>query len=192
MMINDWNIIKGKFQNSPNRIEIVTIANSPDGNTLLDTVVNNASVIIVNGYLRVLCSGDSDFENIFKFNNKFKHIIGENKYALAHDVFGGIFALTSNGIYYFSPDTLQWEDLEISYDGFMEWISTNDINEFYSSFIWDGFNEYVHNFHNDNGILIYPFLWSKECDVTTSSKKIVPLNELLETNYEFTEGLNGE
>lgn len=191
-MENSWNKIKESFQKSPNKIEILAEKNSSNDNTLLDTVVNNAAVIIVNKYLRILCSGDSDFENIFKFNNKYKHIIGENKYAIAHDAFGGVFALTSFGIHYFSPDTLQWESLEISYGGFLEWISTTDTNEFYSSFLWNGYNEYMENLSSDSGILMYPFLWAKECDVNTSSKKIISFGELLETNLEFTEGFENK
>lgn len=186
-MQNSWNIIEEKLRNSPNNIEIIDNATASNGNTLLDTVVNNADIITVNKYLRILCSGDLDCENIFKFNSRFKHIIGENKYALAHDAFGGIFALTSFGIDYFSPDALQWENLKINYEGFLEWISTTDINEFYSSFLWNGYDEYMENLNNDNGVLMYPFLWAKEFDVSTSSKKIIPLGELLETNLEFTE-----
>lgn len=190
-MRNDWDKIKAGFSKSPNEIVITEKSNSTHCNTVLDVVVNNASVIAVNKYLRLLCSGDSKYENILKFNRNFQSVIGENKYAVAHDAFGGMFALTKSGMHYFSPDTLRWENMEIAYEGFIEWISTNDINEFYASFIWDDFDKYVDNIGNESGILMYPFLWAKECDINTSSKKVVPFHELLETNHEFENGFNG-
>ena len=36
------------------------------------------------------------------------------------------------------------------------------------------------------GILIYPYLWAKECNIETASKKVVPLKELLGMNEEFS------
>ena len=121
-MKSKWNEIKDGFHKSPNKIIVIEKNNSTHCDTVLDIVVNNALIIIVNKYLRLFCSGDGEYENILKFNDKFKNIIGENKYSIAHDVWGGIFALTPSGICYLSPDTLQWEDLDISYEGFIEWI----------------------------------------------------------------------
>lgn len=187
-MKNIWDKIKNDFHKSPNSIKIVEINSDIPCNTALDAVVNNSSIITVNKYLRLLCSGDSDCENIINFNSKFKHVVGENKYAIAHDVWGGIFALTKSGTQYFSPDTLQWEDLGISYEGFLKWISTTDITEFYTSFIWVGFDKYVDAVSSDSGVMIYPFLWAKECDVETSSKKIVPFHELINIVYEVEHG----
>ena len=188
-MRNSWSEIKEGFQKSPNNISVVSGAEMIEGDTLLDIVVNNASIIFVNKYLRILCSGNTDFDNIFRFNKRYKNIIGENKYAFAHDAFGGIFALSGNGTQFFSPDTLLWDDLEISYNGFIKWISTVDISaDFYSTFLWCDYEKYLQNVDFDSGVMMYPFLWAKECDVNTASKKIVSFDELLVTNYEFAKG----
>ena len=32
---------------------------------------------------------------------------------------------------------------------------------------------------SDEGVFIYPFLWAKECDIITASKKIVPYKDIL-------------
>lgn len=184
-MIKNWNAIREEFNKSPNEILVAGKKYSEECKTTLDVVVNNALLITVNKYLRILCSGDSEYANIFKFNNKFKNIIGENKYAVAHDVFGGIFALTQGGIHYFSPDTLQWEDLGISYEGLIEWFSLKDISDFYESFMWDDFDKIIDDIRVDEGILMYPFLWARACDPQTASKKIVPFHELLQINHEI-------
>ena len=186
----DWNIFQAELLCSPNKIEIFEKASETHYDTVLDIVVNNASLIVVNNYLRLLCSGETEYENILLFNDKFKEFIGEKKYAVAHDVFGGIFAITESGINYFSPDSLNWEDLKISYADFIIWISTQNINEFYESFIWSDSDDYIKNVKPNEGIIIYPFLWSKECDVNTASKTIIPYDELLVTNYEFYKDFN--
>ena len=48
-----------------------------------------------------------------------------------------------------------------------------------------GFNE---------GILVYPFLWSEESDVESASKSIVPFEELVDLNVEHRRkfGLDGQ
>ena len=186
-----WIEIKSKFDNSPNTIDVFEKKNDEHYNSLLEVVVNNASLIIVNKYLRILCSGDTEFENILQFNSKFKKIIGENKYVVAHDVFGGLFAITETGISYFSPDGLDWEDLEISYDGFIAWISTTNINEFYASFISEDLDTLVNNIKPNQGIHIIPFPWSKEYDVNTASKRIIPYDELLSFNNDISVEFSG-
>ena len=180
-----WSRLKDGFRNSPNDIEVFEKDNEYHSDSFLDTVVNNASLILVNKYLRILCSGETEYENILLFNSKFKWIIGENKHVVAYDVFGGLFAITENVISYYSPDALNWENLGISYEGFVLWVSTRNTNEFYESFIWEDFDTFVKNVKIDEGIIMYPFLWAKECDVNTSSKRILPYDELLETNNGF-------
>jgi len=186
----NWKNIKTGFDNSLNKIEVFEKNNETHYDSPLDIVVNNASLIIVNNYLRVLCSGETEYEHILQFNDKFKIIIGEKKYAIAYDVFGGIFAITERGISYFSPDNLSWEDLEISYEGFITWISTKNINEFYESFLWKDSDLFIKDLKLNEGITMYPFLWAKECDVNTATKRIIPYAELLVTNYEFCKEFN--
>ena len=45
----------------------------------------------------------------------------------------------------------------------------------------DGFN---------NGVLIYPFLWAKECNIETASKKISPLSEIIKMYFGFKKEFN--
>lgn len=41
----------------------------------------------------------------------------------------------------------------------------------------------------DEGILIYPYLWARECNIETASKKVVPLAEIIAMNEEFVRKL---
>ncbi|MCL2137839.1 MAG: DUF2625 domain-containing protein [Coriobacteriia bacterium] len=184
-MAISWDEIKSSLSTSPNRVEIFEQPGSGSGNTYLEAVAQNVDLIKVNGYLRLLGSGQTDFESILRFNDKFREYLGEGRYAVAYDVFGGIFAITKTGFSYFAPDSLSWEAMEISYEGFISWVATSDINGFYQTFLWEGSDELISKAGVDEGISVYPYLWARECDIETASKRIIPLEEVLSLNYQF-------
>ena len=41
----------------------------------------------------------------------------------------------------------------------------------------------------NKGYLIYPFLWSRECDINTADKKPVDYLELINLNFDFSKKL---
>lgn len=41
-------------------------------------------------------------------------------------------------VYYFAPDTLEWESTELAYSGFLNWLAEGDFGLFYQSFRWEG------------------------------------------------------
>lgn len=183
----DWNYFKDRLADSPNDVQIfekpaVSVGSTESG-TVLEVISNNVSYLLVNRYLRILGTSDSPYENVFDFSNEFRDVFGENKYIVAHDAFGGLFA-SERTIHYFSPDTLQWEDLGVNYEGFVDWIANEDITEFYEPFLGSGIDDLISRIRTDEGISLYPFLWAKECDVDTASKRIVPFRELLVINAE--------
>jgi hypothetical protein len=67
----NWKSIKDGFSSSPNSIVILERTPESHHGSLLDVVVNNASFITVNSNLRLLCSGETEYENILQFNGKF-------------------------------------------------------------------------------------------------------------------------
>ena len=78
-------------------------------------VASNCGGIIIDEWIRIYGSG---LLNIIEKNKNINKdfscdiIIGE-------DVCGGIFAVKENVIYYFAPDTLKWESLDIYYSNFL-------------------------------------------------------------------------
>lgn len=183
----NWSDFKNKFMASKNEIYICEkeemIKDIKKYRTAMEAVVNHVSYITVNKYLRILGTGSSTYESVFGFSNLFKEIYKKEKYIIAHDVFGGLFA-TERTIQYFAPDSLEWEDLRINYKEFIEWVVGGNINEFYQGFLWDGYEEIVSKVSLDEGIFVYPFFWANECDISTAFKKIVPFKDILDTNYQ--------
>lgn len=163
---------------------------SPD--SVLGTVVSNTSGIMIDNTIRILGKKSIERRDILSYNrNKLDGLI-----IVADDIFGGIFAVNIGNysvswgigeICYFAPDTLEWDNLEFKYSYFLTWCISGDTDKFYESFRWKSFSQDCKKVGFDEGILIYPFLWSKEIDIETADKKAVPIDELFNINMDFRE-----
>ena len=108
------------------------------------------------------------------------------------DVVGGLFAINlnkfnegNNLIWYFAPDTLDWECLDMQYNEFLAWSMQGNIDEFYSTMRWNNWQEDVKNIGINYALLIYPFLWARECNIEKASKKMVSIDEIIKLNFEY-------
>ena len=113
---------------------------------------------------------------------------------VGQDIVGGLFAINigkyQEGIkkvWYFAPDTLQWECMDMNYAEFIAWAIQGNTDEFYSSMRWKCWKEDCSKAEFDEMILIYPSLWSKECNLETAAKKVVSSDELIRMNSEFAQ-----
>jgi hypothetical protein len=105
---------------------------------------------------------------------------------IADDAIGGFFALNGGGfgnedlggIYYFSPDNLEWEPLGIGYSDFIYWTFSGDINQFYEGLRWKKWKQEVKEMGADRAINFYPFLWTKYDNLEELSRKDVPIEEM--------------
>lgn len=166
----------------------------------LGSIILNTSGIVIDNWIRILGHNSNINRGILSYNS-----IGENGVAtqvdkmliVADDAVGGLFALNagkfSEGIgevWYFAPDTLEWESLEMQYSEFIAWIAQGNIDEFYSTMRWSTWKEECKNVKFNEAILIYPFLWSNEIQLEKADKKIVPAEELLKINQEYSKKFN--
>lgn len=104
---------------------------------------------------------------------------------VADDVVGGAFALNGGafdgepeGVFYLSPDTLEWEELGADLRGFLRFVAEGDLDQFYRDLRWPGWREEVEGLRGDRCILIYPFPWAEGPPLEERQRKIVPLEEL--------------
>ena len=163
----------------------------------MGAVMLNTSGVVFDDWIRLYGGDTSDMVGISKINLLSKNGTPERvkqMLIVATDVVGGIFAINSGkfdegigDVWYFAPDTLDWEDLELRYSEFIAWLAQGNIDEFYSSMRWTNWRESAKNVEFDKSILIYPFLWSEEVNIETASKSIVPFDELFATNMEYRE-----
>ena len=92
-------------------------------------VMENCGGIVIDNWIRLYGCGELNVINknqMIKNDYNLDIIIGE-------DVIGGIFALKDNVVYYFAPDVLEWECLNIYYANFIHWLINDiqNVNLFY-------------------------------------------------------------
>lgn len=170
-----------------------------DKESLLGAIILYTSGICVDNWVRII--GQASFDRrgvvLYNKNSNIDKQLTEELLIIGQDIVGGIFAINNgkftegiNQIWYFAPDTLEWECLDMDYYRFFTWLLSDNIDKFYNSMRWDNWRDDCKLVGFDEVILIYPFLWSRECDLNTISKKIVAFEELRNLNFDIAKKIN--
>lgn len=160
----------------------------------LGAIVISSSGISIDNWLRIVGQENSARKGILSYNEYQKNVVMEKMTIIGQDVVGGLFAINIGKyqeglkkVWYFAPDTLQWECMDMNYAEFIAWAIQGDTDGFYSSMRWEGWKEDCSKAEFDEMILIYPSLWSNECNLETAAKKIVSSDELIRMNVEIAQ-----
>lgn len=158
---------------------------SPMGAIIYET----GGILIDNGWLRILGSGGKKLNRTLSGWNKGKSFenIGDvpSFLLIADDVLGGYFAINGGGlgdnlgmIYYFAPESLAWEDLNITYSHFIEWALTGDLEQFYQGFRWQNWQDEVKQLDGNQVFSFFPFLSTQEGkEIEKVSRKVISIQE---------------
>lgn len=162
--------------------------------SVLGSVILNTSGIVIDHWIRILGHDSNTNIGILSYNLIDQTGIAkkiDKMLIVADDVVGGLFALNAGKfntgigeVWYFAPDTLEWESLELQYSEFIAWIARGNIDEFYRTMRWSTWKDTCKNVKSNEAILIYPFLWSSEVQIEKADKKVVPAEELFKINQE--------
>lgn len=115
---------------------------------------------------------------------------------MADDVLGGFFAINGGALgsdqgnmYYLAPETLEWEALEMGFTAFVEWAFTSQLRQFYGRQPGDadGFDELP--LSGELCLNFYPFLWTQEGSLKTSSRRAIPVEEQWALNLDLKQKL---
>lgn len=169
---------------------------SPLGAILYQT----GGILIENGWIRVL-GGGATLPSFYQWNlNK---TITESKVTkgyliVALDVLGGYFCLNGGGlgkdvgkVYYFAPDTLDFEPLDISYSDLIWFFLLGDTEQFYASFRWKEWQKEVLELDVNSVFDFFPPLWTKEGkNINESMKQVIATQECFVIQQDFRDGLN--
>ena len=139
----------------------------------------NSGGIIIDNWIRIYGCGDINVvekNKLYNKDNNMDILIGE-------DVLGGLFALKDDLIYYFAPDANEWENLNIYYTQFLDWIVNNNqsINKFYELFRWNKWEEDCKKLKLTEGVSFYPLLNFK-CNINERSRRVISIDELIRFN----------
>ncbi len=146
-------------------------------------------ILVDDGWLRILGSGHGKLERNIATWNEGK---AEGFLLVADDVLGGFFALNGGALgpdqgqlYHLAPETLEWEALEIGYTAFVEWAFTSQLRQFYGRQPGEahGFDELP--LSGDLCLNFYPFLWTQEGSLKSSSRRAIPVEEQWALNLDL-------
>lgn len=202
-----WPVIQEMFAAADNRVEVLPRDEQQAEQTLEHLQVTIGSplgaiayetggVLVDDGWLRLLGSGAQRMSGSLRsWNDGTVDTFGlfGKAVLVAHDVVGGFFALNGGAfggprghVHYLSPDTMEWEDLELPYSDFLTWAATGDLQTYYADSRWPGWREQVAPLSGGQGVLIYPPLWAVEGgELASRTKKAVPIAELWALAHEW-------
>jgi len=135
-------------------------------------------ILVDSGWLRILGSGHPRLLwGLAEWNGL--QVAVPKKRILAHDVLGGFFALESNRrVSYFSPDSLRWENTDLTHTDWLTWALGPDLGDFYEHFRWTGWQKEIHSLECSQGLLVEPFLFRKGPALVKRKRKPMPIREL--------------
>lgn len=87
-------------------------------------------------------------------------------------------------IYYFSPDTLQWEACGMGYSDFLCWSMTDQLADFYATLRWTRWEEEVTKITADQVIGVYPFLFTSGAPIVDRHRASIPITEHYSLSFE--------
>ncbi len=198
-----WPMVQGWLSEAKNLVEVLPATAPQNAEALVATQVTTRSsmgsiiyetggILVDHGWIRILGSGSSKLPRTLPDWNitATGSGPGENDFLLiGDDVIGGFFALNGGGlpgktgrtgnVCYFAPDTLEWEDLDIPYSGFLEFCLHGDLETYYKAFRWEGWQTDVAALNGDMAYSAFPFYFTETAD-TKRDRKPVTVAELYE------------
>lgn len=210
-----WKFVKEWIDSAKNEVEILPVDTIKAKEALCKVQVTTRSpmgsivfmtggILVDHGWIRILGSGSTRLNRTLPDWNKGKSIkeFGESiPYLLiADDAIGGFFILNSGGfgddigkVYYFSPDSLEYEALGITYTEFLLFCFNNNLNDFYKGYRWKNWERDVEKLNGNEVINFVPFLWTKEGkDIEKSSRKAISIEEQYRLNLDLRKQLGLE
>ncbi|UVM52717.1 MULTISPECIES: DUF2625 domain-containing protein [unclassified Pseudomonas] len=162
--------------------------------TLGAIAYGTGGLLIDHGWLRVLGSGHPQLpRNLVDWNDG-----RADAYLLvADDAAGGFFSINGGGLgddvgamYYWAPDTLRWEQLDIGYTDFLGWALSDRLAIFYDGLRWDGWRSDLQALKADQCFSFFPFLWTQEGSIEESRRTMIDVGEQFEMNVELARKLD--
>lgn len=163
-------------------VALQVTSRSPLGAIALET----GGILIDGGWLRILGSGDARLPRaIDQWNGHPASLRLPGALLIGDDALGGFFALNGGGlpgapghVFYFAPDTLEWEHFADGYSAFVWSLLTMDTAKFYEGARWAKWHEDVRPLAGDRAFLVFPFLSMQGPAIDERSHGDVPIEEL--------------
>lgn len=146
-------------------------------------------VLIDGGWLRFLGSGHPSIARTLPGWNEGR---SNRFYLVADDAVGGFFGINggafgpdAKSMYYWAPDSLDWEPMKIGFTDFFVWALSDRLAQFYESLRWSSWRADIAPLSGDRCFSFYPFLWTKEGSVTTSHREQAPVQAVYDLKVDL-------
>ena len=206
-----WELVSEWINDATNKVEVLSkdkknadlalynsqvTTRSPMGAIIYET----GGILIDSGWIRILGSGNEKVNRSLPDWNKNKSTTEFGQQApyflVADDVIGGFFAINGGEfgedlgqMYYFAPDCLEWESMDMGYSDFIWWTFTGDLEQFYEGLKWNNWKEEIENLDGNKGIGFFPFLWTEYNNVNELSRKPISIDEIWNLQLDFKKQL---
>ncbi|MEU7999911.1 DUF2625 family protein [Catellatospora sp. NPDC049111] len=113
-------------------------------------------------------------------------------FAVGHDVLGGRYEVNGpvppegrpgepGEVCYFAPESLEWQPLGMPYGTWLSWLASGRLDGFYVDVRWPGWQEEARALRLDQGLSVYPFLFTAEArrDLAATSRRPISISELM-------------
>lgn len=167
---------------SASREEVLLATQVTTRSTLGAVVYETGGILIDHGWLRVLGSGHPKLNRTLSGWNRRR---SQGFLLVADDAVGGFFVINGGALgpdvkhmYYFAPDTLDWEPMKIGYSDFLQWSMTERLDDFYDWIRWPTWQKDVSELSGDHGFVFFPLLFTAEGKGGCGKRSDVPMEEL--------------
>lgn len=194
-----WDLVQEWMSEATNELQVLAATLTKRRTALYQTQITTKSpmgaivyhtggILVDQGWVRILGAGSVQLSRSlpdWNLGKAFNETGDPVPFLLvADDAIGGFFALNNGGlgddlgmIYYFSPDTLDWEPLEVTFSTFIYWILTGDLADFYQGLRWNNWYDDVKKMGPDRIMSFYPFLWMAAENLEDRKRSDIPVEE---------------
>ena len=178
-----YTILPASSRSGESLYKVQVTTRSPMGAIVYET----GGILIDGGWLRILGSGCKKMNRSLPDWNRDVMQDDLSAYLVADDVLGGFFAINGGAfgdelgsLYYLPYDGLDWEPLGLNYSQFIAWSVSENLYKFYGDDQFSDWEQRKDLISPDQCYSFYPFLWTKEGSIQTSSSKPVPALEAIQ------------
>lgn len=184
------------LQPADNRVEVLVQTQVSNRSPMGALAYGTGGVLVDHGWLRILGSGHRQLNRSLPSWNEGR---ADGYYLIADDAAGGFFALNGGalgaelgGVYYWPPDSLEWESMDLSYSEFLCWCLSGDLESFYKGVRWNAWLADTADASADQCMSFYPPLWTAEGSAERSFRGLIPLHEAFAVKQECLRQMGGD
>lgn len=136
-------------------------------------IYHTGGILINKGWIRIYGSGSKQLNrNLPEWNRgkTFKNYSDKPSYLMiADDAVGGFYLLNGGSlgndlgkVYYYAPDNIEPEALDLTYSEFVIFCFNGNLEHFYKDLRWKNWENDFKTLNNNEVFMFFPYLWTKQ------------------------------